>query len=211
MKRKIVVKDGDFELILPVTPDSYTVTAGVKIETVNIDGIGDVVFGGHGSLASVKIESFFPAQAYPFASLIYDDPYDYIGWLKMKSWTKTVLRFIVTDTDVNIPVLIESIDYGEKDGTNDVTYTLTLQEYREVRPLSWDDGQGQRADEPVANQTDVKEYTIQGGDTLSAICLSHYGNASLYPQLAEYNGIANPNIIFAGDTLRLPPVSVLGG
>ena len=63
MKRKIVLKDGDFELILPVTPESYTVTAGVKIETVNIDGIGDVVFGGHGSLASVKIESFFPAQA----------------------------------------------------------------------------------------------------------------------------------------------------
>ena len=214
MKRKIVLKDGDYEMFLPVTPESYTVTAGIRIETVNIDGLGDAVFGGHGTLASVTIESFFPAQDYPFSQRIYSDPFEYVGWFKLRSWNKTVLRFIVTDTDVNIPVLVESIDYGERDGTNDVYFTLVLQEYREMKATTiteTETAETTRYDEPVQSQSDVEEYIIQSGDTLSAICRRHYGNANLYGKVAEYNGIPNPNLIFTGNTLLLPPISVLGG
>lgn len=44
-------------------------------------------------------------------------------------------------------------------------------------------------------------YTVVAGDTLSGIA-SRYGTT--YQKLAEYNGIANPNLIIVGQKIRIP-------
>lgn len=44
-------------------------------------------------------------------------------------------------------------------------------------------------------------YTVQKGDTLSEIA-ARYGTT--YQKLAEYNGIANPNVIRVGQKIRIP-------
>lgn len=44
-------------------------------------------------------------------------------------------------------------------------------------------------------------YTVKAGDTLSGIA-AKYGTT--YQKLAEYNGIANPNIINVGQKIRIP-------
>ena len=44
-------------------------------------------------------------------------------------------------------------------------------------------------------------YVVKAGDTLSAIA-KKYGTA--YQKLAQYNGIANPNIISVGQKIRIP-------
>jgi len=44
-------------------------------------------------------------------------------------------------------------------------------------------------------------YTVKSGDTLSAIA-SKYGTT--YQKLAEYNGIANPNVIRVGQQIKIP-------
>ena len=44
-------------------------------------------------------------------------------------------------------------------------------------------------------------YTVKAGDTLSGIA-ARYGTT--YQKLAEYNGIANPNIIRVGQKIRIP-------
>ncbi|MCM1382792.1 MAG: LysM peptidoglycan-binding domain-containing protein, partial [Muribaculaceae bacterium] len=44
-------------------------------------------------------------------------------------------------------------------------------------------------------------YTVVSGDTLSKIA-SKYGTT--YQKLAEYNGIANPNIIRVGQQVKIP-------
>lgn len=44
-------------------------------------------------------------------------------------------------------------------------------------------------------------YTVQKGDTLSGIA-ARYGTT--YQKLAEYNGIANPNVIIVGQKIRIP-------
>jgi lipoprotein NlpD len=43
-------------------------------------------------------------------------------------------------------------------------------------------------------------YTVKRGETLYGIALDHGQD---YRELAEWNGISNPNVIRAGDTLRL--------
>lgn len=52
-------------------------------------------------------------------------------------------------------------------------------------------------------------YTIKSGDTLSAIAKHYYGDASKYPQLFEANRevIKNPDKIFVGQVIRIPPQS----
>ena len=51
------------------------------------------------------------------------------------------------------------------------------------------------------------KYTIQPGDTLGKIAAKFYGNASKYTEIAEANGLANPNAIAVGQELTLPGLS----
>lgn len=49
-------------------------------------------------------------------------------------------------------------------------------------------------------------YTVAAGDTLSAIAARWYGDATQWPRIYEANRhqIANPNLIFVGQLLRVP-------
>ena len=52
----------------------------------------------------------------------------------MEDWRKKGqdIRFIVTGTDINIPIIIESFSYGEVAGSRDVEYTLNLKEHKSI-------------------------------------------------------------------------------
>jgi nucleoid-associated protein YgaU len=56
---------------------------------------------------------------------------------------------------------------------------------------------------PPAAPADA-EYRIVWGDTLVKIAEKHYGDRFLYADLAARNGLADPDLIIAGETLRLP-------
>jgi|SRR3954452_11412821 len=51
-----------------------------------------------------------------------------------------------------------------------------------------------------------QQYTVEPGDTLSAIAQQFYGDATLYPRIfeANRNQLNNPNLIFPGQVLRIP-------
>ena len=48
-------------------------------------------------------------------------------------------------------------------------------------------------------------YLIRWGDTLWDISEAFYRNPWLYPQIARYNNIPNPDLIIAGSNVRIPP------
>lgn len=50
------------------------------------------------------------------------------------------------------------------------------------------------------NAGNAQYYTVQSGDTLSGIA-SRYGTS--YQKIAQLNGIGNPNLIYAGQRLRV--------
>lgn len=200
------------ELRLPVTP-MFSAPAGKKIETVNIDEVGDVNLPGKPTPATIQLEGFFPAADVPYAiGTGLDDPYDYVQ--QFASWAKseTVVRYVVTGTSINLPVLIESIDYGEEDGTGDVHYTLNLVEYVYLETPTTeiiDTGNGSRSetDGPGA----PLKYTVKKGDTLAAIARKYYGDSSLAYKIATVNGIKNPSLIYPGQVLDLPDAKELEG
>lgn len=49
-----------------------------------------------------------------------------------------------------------------------------------------------------------RTYTVVPGDTLWGIAVAYYGDGTRYPEIAEANGIGNPNLIFPGQTFIIP-------
>ena len=51
-------------------------------------------------------------------------------------------------------------------------------------------------------------YTVQSGDTLGKIAAVHYGDASKYPVIFAANQpmLTNPDKIYPGQSLRIPPL-----
>ena len=50
-------------------------------------------------------------------------------------------------------------------------------------------------------------YQIQWGDTLWDISAAFYRNPWLYPRIARYNNIKNPDLIISGFNVRIPPLN----
>ena len=58
---------------------------------------------------------------------------------------------------------------------------------------------------PATIPKDGVSYRIRYGDTLWDIAAAFYRNPWLYPRIARYNNIRNPDYIISGRTIRIPP------
>ena len=67
----------------------------------------------------------------------------------------------------------------------------------------WEESTSSASANTQAQKTTSSEqvYTVKSGDTLSAIA-KKYGTT--YQKLASYNGIANPNLIYIGQKIKIP-------
>lgn len=211
------IASGDV-LTLPITPASYEWTTGKNIETINISQLGDVYLPGNRSRHSGTIECLLPSQDYPFnqPGTILDPSY-YLEPLRYWAAEKIPVRYIVTESDINALVYIESVTEKEQDGTGDVYCTIALREYvdleaQEVATLNttrYTGNSGRKSDAAK----DITYHRVVSGDTLSMLCRRTYGDgtASYYNALAKYNGISNPHLIYVGQTIKLPPKDILLG
>jgi hypothetical protein len=50
----------------------------------------------------------------------------------------------------------------------------------------------------------VREVPVEQGDTLTGISRKFSGHGSYYPQILLFNDVKNPNLIYAGSTIRVP-------
>lgn len=189
----------DGSLILPITPESFEVGSGIKIETVNIHALGDLRIAGYPTLDNITISGIFPARRYSFAITEDIAPYALVAQFKTWSESRKVVRFLITGTDINLPVLIESIRYGEQDGSGDVYYTLTLAEYRHA---SVSVASGRAIDQYPATP---KFYAPQKGESLYIISEKMYGDKNKAKNIAAVNSIKNMHSI-RGGILNIPQV-----
>ncbi len=204
------------EIILPVTPSSYQVETGQGIQVVNLTQFGDYALAGYPSIYAFTLDCMFPAQSYPFmVGGSTPDPNLYIEFFERAVKERQVLRFVVSDTLVSNEVLVESMRYGEQDGTNDVYVTLSLMPYRRLQVASSPSntptpappkGAARTSDAPSVTQ---QSYTIKRGDTLWGICRRFYGEGKLAYPLAKFNQIKNADLIYDGDTIKIPEKSLL--
>ncbi len=216
MERKIILKNTDTgqELTLPVTPERYPMAAGRAVERLDMAVTGQVALPGLQGLFAEELEAMLPGQLYPFCvSEAVADPDYYLEQLTAWSREANVCRYIVAGTGINSPVLLGEISYREEDGSNDVYVTIPLYEYRylEEAQVELATENSGRAVEGASQPETAKSYTVVKGDSLWEICRKNYGDGTLAYKLATANSIKNPNLIYPGQVLELPDVSVLSG
>lgn len=202
MKRIFSILSGSEEYVLPVTPASITLQNGIKIETVGIYGIGDIHLAGNRSIGNIQISSIFPAQEYDFTTGVFKEPYEWVKIFKNLSSKKKPVRFLVSNTDINVRVLISNIEYSEKPGLNDIYYTLTLAE-SDTTGSNLDSAEERPEDDAPKLPT---TYIVAYGDTLWGIATHFYGKGILYKKIASANDIQDPNVVAVGRKLKIPEV-----
>lgn len=203
-------------LVMPVTPGHYQWTVGKRMETININQLGDVYRPGGLTRFSGNFDFLLPAQDYPWLEPgARADPQYYLDYLNAWAADEKTVRMVITGTEINALVYIEDVTQGETDGTGDRYITVAVREYCDLEAVEVATNSGTQNTGRVAggNSGKPQSYTIAPGDTLSVICRRYYGKSSAkyYNALAKYNGIKNPHLIYPGVTIQIPSESVLLG
>ena len=220
MISEIWFKTKDKAIRLPVMPSEFERVISANYETNNVIGLGDIAtFGGNG-LAQLSLSSFFPNKEYSFNA--YSDvpkPYEFVKYFKEWKNKGTVVRVIMTGTDINQQMYITNFSYGEKDGTGDVYYTVDLVEYRPItvpviNETSSNTQNTSRQDENNDNSNDAnnstqKTHKVVKGDCLWDIAKKYLGKGSDYPKIKEankskYPSLSKNNIIYVNWELIIP-------
>ncbi|RHU87566.1 LysM peptidoglycan-binding domain-containing protein [Ruminococcus sp. OM08-7] len=206
-------KSNSDKIMLPVNPESFAFTEKHNNTSVNVNSIGEVNLLGKRDLKTGTISSHFPKRDRNYANNSgRQAPYTYIN--KLLSWKSSgkPVRLIITGTKINFQVTIETLKYGEQDGTGDVYYDLTLKEYRAVEikktKLKKKKKTTKKKSKPKrpAAKKKTKTYTVKSGDCLWNIAKRFYGNGAQYTKIYNANRgkIKNPNLIYPGQVLTIP-------
>lgn len=158
---------GAYSVSFPVSPANFEVTNPYNNQTVNIINLGDINMLGKRGLRTIKFKSFFPAQAYSFVqTLALSGPYDYVNQIKQMAESGNACSLSITGTDVSMPVSIDDFSYGERDGSGDVYFSISLKEYRYIMPDSSTTNDATGLKSRVASTVENKE-TIRLGSVMS--------------------------------------------
>ena len=223
MLTEIWFKTKDKAIRLPVIPSEFERVIGADYETNNIIGLGDVATFNSNGLAQLSLSSFFPNHEYSFNEYSnVPKPYDMVSHFKEWKNKGTVVRVILTGTDINQEMYITNYSYGERDGTGDVYYSMDLLEYRPITiPVINENNSSnaQNTSRPTENNNNSsnknnanntqKTHKVVKGDSLWAIAQKYYGKGSLYPKIKEankskYPSLAKNNIIYPKWELIIP-------
>ena len=196
---------GDFRF--PIKQKELSVYEENDVSSVIIDGFGEISKTTNMKLRTFTIESFFYDPTKPVPS--YAKPYtrninsmEDINWfLHDIQRSNKVVPFKIFGMDVDTKVQISKYEWMSKDGTGDMYYNLTLIEYKE--PSVENAVKESREKETNKEIENVKAYKVQSGDTLYNIAKRFYGDGNKYLELADKNGISNPNFILDGQELKI--------
>lgn len=119
---------------LPVNPESLKIEGEVDNEKVDLYNNGEVTLIGNKKLKQIEIECFFPEE--PIGYYIntkgqFEKPQFYKDYFNKIINDKEPARLIISSTDVNILVSIDSFDIEWQAGDIDLHYLIKLSEYRQ--------------------------------------------------------------------------------
>ena len=208
------LKADDKVFKFPVLPSSFDLDNSSIIETSNIVNLGQVAMYGGNALKTISISSFFPSKEYQFCTYYgFPQPYECVKMIEEWRAAGKQIRLIITSTPINMPVLIESFEWGERAGTRDVEFTLTLKEYKPITikttppTTTTPEPTPRPVDTPTTNKQ--KTHKVKKGESLWAITQKYTGKGSRYPELKKANQEKYPklkksNIIYVNWELILP-------
>ena len=116
---EVYLNGKDYQLQFPVLPSSYNVDGKAQMSSLDITTRGEIdVFEGKG-LKKYKFSSEFPNGDRGYCKCSPKPPEEYIKQIEKWMDTGEVVRFIVTEKDINLEVRIESFSHEVRDCTKD--------------------------------------------------------------------------------------------
>lgn len=154
MSTSIFMEEGNLVIQFPVNPTEISLVRSGNNETIEVVKLGEITIPKGSKLATTEFSSFLPAQNnYPFilTKNKFERPNFYIKFIEERMRIKKPIRFIVSDTNINMLMLIDDFEYVYVAGTDDVNFSVSLKEYREVKvkEVKISDYQDTRKPEPV--------------------------------------------------------------
>lgn len=196
---------------LPVVPDSYKIDGKQQNTSVNVHGYGEINLKGNRNLYTVSWSCFFPGKRYSFiqgtdqnatpklkkgenvVTLDELDPLKRIKQLNTLMTDNTTIHLVIGNR-VNIYGTIESLSWGENDGSGDVNYDISIKEQRspsaKKRVSSYAEGLYLYEYKNVFTPYKMN-YKWKKGDNWKSVCKKKLGDATL----ADKNRKANKNLI----------------
>lgn len=184
--------------MLPVNPSSINVEVPSRNESNEVVKLGEITQFAVKGLKSASFDCFFPASKdnrFVMNGSSFLPPGDYVLLLEKAMDSKKAIRFIVTDTKINMLVSIESFSWSIVDSTGDIEYSLSLKEYREYAAKYVKTVAKQVSRQP-ARPTVTQEITI--GCTVIVNGRLHRDSYGAGPGLTEVNATRKVNFIAKG-------------
>lgn len=209
----VILSGAGERIVFPVPVTEFTMQEKNNNSIVNINNVGDINMIGKKALGEIQISSFFPSRAYTFCASNPYKPYGYVSKIKKMATSGSPLRIIMSNTSVNMPCLIESFEYGEKDGTCDVYFTLSLKEYVYLAGQIDDtqiNAQTGLKDRPRSTLDRIREVKVYPGDSIMDVVARgvgqnlNYGESST--KLSEFAKIAKTKKVKPGNILGVTGV-----
>lgn len=198
-------------IVLPVNPAEVEVSMPQLNQKQTLLNMGSVNLKGNRDLVTVKLSSFFPGRSSPFFRYAETTPKLYKERLLNWKDGKQTVRLIITDMGLNLAMLIDEFDCTIREGSGDLSYSLTLSEYRELNvpavsmttKVRADTGLKERPEDKAA----AKTYTVVKGDNLWKIAKRLYGDGAQYTKIYNANKDViggNPDLIYPGQVFTIP-------
>jgi hypothetical protein len=185
MSTKIELKIGETAFTIPVTPESFEISGGYDNQTVNINGLGEILLKGKRNLRTVSWSSFFPREHYDFCQTSeaeHIDPTNYITVMMFAAEFGLTVQVSISDV-ITLPMTLSTFTYGQDDGTADVNYSVT---FTEVREVATPDAAKQTAKRPTKKVVSHM-YKWKKGDTWKKVAKKETGKSDNWKKLKSTN------------------------
>ena len=212
-------------MLLPVPPQKIQMKINNANKTYTLINEGEINVLKTPGLTEIEFDISLPNVPYSYA--VYKSGFQraayFLDKLEVLKIGKESFQFIVTRVfpngdmlfGTNMKVSLEEYTIKEdaKDGL-DVQVGIKLKQYRpfgtKTCSISFESSKPKAVVTPVReveNPPAAKTYTVVKGDCLWNIAKRFYGNGSRYTVIynANMDKIKNPNLIYPGQVLTIPP------
>ena len=215
------IGNNNASLTFPCLPESIKCSSASASQNYEIISKGNVTIPKGTQISTVSWSGTFFGQKRPLHSFIKNNNAPKTCKAILNRWLEsgTPLKLLITDTNINYDVTIDSFSGEETGAHGDYTYSLTFSCIKELKVYTTDElkieayKKVSRPSPPTGGT-----YTVVSGDTLWGIAQTHLGSGTKWSEIYNLNADViessarkygrnssdNGHWIYPGDTYTLP-------
>ena len=217
---RLYLKQEGKQILLPVTPAEIEMKTGNRNKAVYILNFGEMNLAKKPGLQEIRFTALLPGRRYSFVQTEdgFHEPEYFLNCFKeYKATAKPVqlilFRRLADGTQLfcgNMVGLLEDYTVTEKGGEQgDFWVEMCWKEWKTAKSIRYS-VKGQNGGNVLVEQgkerqakTPAVTYTVKKGDCLWNIAKKQLGDGTKYKEIAQKNGISDPNRIYPGQVLKL--------